>query len=317
MKYCTFSAILYFSVFVLIGCTSESYRDDSIGTTEEAELEHEESNETPDTFALTTEPTLSQTEIQDFLVQMGNNYAPNRVAVPYELLDEWTAKKVFTYADSFVGIDVNLDGITYTGIYELVNGDTLLRHVTSVPELEMEGSFINYENDPSFIYSFENGSLQQVDYIDPKDEQAMHPYEQSNALQLKVIGDSVRTFMNDLFLLNDQEVDYAGDWRYEDNDETYMFNISLQQMGDFVQGNYCAYTPNKFDCQNEEQGGDPCVVSGYVLNDTLYVGFFSCYAIREGTAKLFYQKDSLVWETLYNPENGLAPERARLLPLTD
>ncbi|WP_340062979.1 hypothetical protein [Ascidiimonas aurantiaca] len=222
-------------------------------------------------------------------------------------------KHHFEYTDNWFSINVSEGGITYTGVYELNQDDTLLHYASILPEIEVEGgTFVNYENEPWFEYYYKNNQLSQVKYNDPKDLKAVNPLENLDKSQSIVVGDSIKELLDKYFYLDSSKVNFNGAWKYPKNSESYSFTIEIRQIGSFVSGSYCSYTPSKYDCGNIEQGGKACDINGYVYSDTLYLNFFSCYAGRSGQAKLYFSNDTLNWNTTYQVEESLVPEKINL-----
>lgn len=231
----------------------------------------------------------------------------------YQVFNNANYKHNFEYLDNWYSIDVNEEGVTYTGVYEIKGKDTLMHFVSIIPEIEMEGgNFINYESDPSFKYYYINNKLSHIKYENPKNKNAKNPLENLNEEKLKTIGDSIKNVIDKYFYLDSLSTNFNGNWEYFENNVDYSFKAKIRQIGSFVSGSYCAYTPIQFDCENTEQGGEPCYLNGYIYSDTLYLDFHSCYAGSSGNAKLYFSHDTLKWNTVYQVEGSLVPERINL-----
>lgn len=253
--------------------------------------------------------TESTNTIALFIEKIEDRFYENKIRVPYNRLNNRTAKHVFIYDDEFMAIDVNVDGISYLSIYECGFDDTLIRYVKVVPEMEMEGSFINYYNDPVHEFHFENDRLINIGFKDSENNKHTNPYLDIPEERKVHIEDSVMTIVDNFLRVDESTNHFSGNWNYLGNNDQYSFSTELNQSGSFVYGGYCAYTSNKYDCQNEDQGGSPCWVKGYSYTDTLYVFYKSCYADQQGNAMLYYQNDSLVWETVYAPDGSIVLDK--------
>ena len=236
------------------------------------------------------------------------------VQLDYYTIKEGNDKHNFQYLNNWFSIDVNEEGKTYTGIYKVNNGDTLLQYVSIIPEIEMEGvRFINYDSEPGMVYNFEANWLERTEYFDPENDKAVNPMNQFEERELNVFGDSIHRLMRDFFYLDTSSARFRGVWAYSENSEEYIFDLDLKQVGSFVSGSYCAYTANRVDCGVMQQGGDPCFVNGYVYADTLHLEYLSCYAGKRGTAELYFKEDTLVWNSKYKPEGSLVPQTVSLI----
>ncbi len=251
--------------------------------------------------------------IERFLELMYARFQENQIRVPYEKLNQRTAKHLFTYNDEFIGIDINVDDFTYKGIYSINDEDTIIRYVSVIPEMEMEGSFINYNNKPTLEYYFQNDELTKVICVDPKDSLFDNPYKNMTNSELAYTADTIKLKLRKYFYVDSLKFNFEGDWKYIQNNDKYMFSAQLNSTGSFISGSYCAYTPNQYDCENEQQGGDRCTVNGYVIQDTLFVNYHSCYAGKKGNAKLYFENDTLIWYNQYRPDGSLAIEKGKLL----
>lgn len=91
---------------------------------------------------------------------------------------------------------------------------------------------------------------------------------------------------------------FSGSWEYSSysnvdslKDKTFSINLEIQK--DSIVGNYCSVTRggSRIDCFDEKNKN----IKGKVLNDTLYVTFFSSFNGEKGTAKLFFKNKKLIW----------------------
>ena len=217
--------------------------------------------------------------------------------------------------ENWFSIDVHDEGNTHTGIFEITNTDTLLHYVSIIPEVDGEGgSFVNYFDEPEYMYLFRDNQLVGIEYIDPKNLEASNPLDSLSEEEKIMLGDSIRRKLDGFFYLDSSQTNFGGQWNYPGNSDSYSFSTDLKQIGSFVYGDYCASTPTRHDCGVSEQGGAPCFVNGYVYSDTLHLWFESCYAGSSGAAKVYTQNDSLIWDAFYIPEGSLVPQKTRLIP---
>lgn len=222
-------------------------------------------------------------------------------------------KYEFKYFDNWFSIAVNDNGISYTGIYKLNQDDTLLQYASIVPEIYMEGTFINYEMEPEFEYYYKNKQLSHTKYYDPEDKEAINPFENLDEKEAGIVGDSIKRLIDNYLYLDSLNTTFSGAWKYSKGSDSYDFNVELKQIGNFVFGSYCAYTPTKHDCGNIEQGGPPCYIDGYVYSDTLYLKYFSCYAGESGLAELYIDNDTLNWHTKKSLESSLVIDEIKFI----
>lgn len=219
----------------------------------------------------------------------------------------------FEYVDNWFSIDVNDYGTTYTGVYELSQNDTLLHYVSIVPEIYMDGSFVNYEVRPWFEYYYKNNRLSQIKHHDPKDEKTSVLSEKLDKNEMLTIGDSIKKLIDSYLYLDSSSISFDGFWSYPENSSSYVFNVQLKQIGSFVYGYYCSFTPNRYDCGgDDEEDYKYCYVGGYIYSDTLHLDFFSCFARESGFAKLYFSSDTLNWHTKSLVKNSLVPGKTYL-----
>lgn len=178
----------------------------------------------------------------------------------------------------------------------------------------MEGTFVNYENDPYDYYYFKNGRL--VDFVRQDGNNTSNKtnlVEQLRADSVAILSNSLLREVSTLLFFNNKVTDFSGTWNHVKNTDDYQFSTQLQQVGEFVFGTYCGYTPTKYDCELDSQGGSPCFVTGKVENDTLRLEFRPCYTEGSGTAKLFFNEQEMVWQTTNHPEGfSTVPAEGRL-----
>lgn len=256
--------------------------------------------------------TEKDTTLDSYLGKLNSNHKLQGVRLDfYSDLIKGKEKYNFEYLDKWFSIDVNDDGVTYTGVYELRQNDTLLHYVSVVPEIYMEGSFVNYEAKPWFEYCYKDNRLTKIKHHDPENEKTSIFSEKLDKKGLLTVGDSIKKLINDYWYLDSSRVRFDGVWAYPENSASYVFRVQLKQIGSFVYGNYCSFTPNKHDCGDDEDCKDS-YINGYVYSDTLHLEFFSCYARSAGTAKLYFSNDTLNWHTINRVENSLVPEKTSL-----
>lgn len=91
---------------------------------------------------------------------------------------------------------------------------------------------------------------------------------------------------------------FLGSWEYNDSNnkdalQNNTFSIKLNSKNDSIIGNYCSITRggSRIDCFDEKTKN----VKGKIINDTLYVVFFSSFNGSKGNAKLFFKNKKLIW----------------------
>ncbi len=303
------------SVLLLISCDQNEeivYHTDEAAVIEEEPIGNASSE---DSLVIAKDSMQIEKDgrMERFLELLYSRSQENQIRVPYERLNPRTAKHLFTYNDEFIGIDINVDGFTYKSIYSINNEDTIIRYVSVIPEIEMEGSFINYFDKPTLEYHFQNDELMKITCVNPNDSLFENPYKNLTNSELAYTADTLKLKLKNYFYVDSLKFNFEGDWKYIQNNDKYMFSTQLSRTGSFVSGSYCAYTLNQYDCENEQQGGDRCTVNGYVIQDTLFVNYHSCYAGKKGTAKLYFENDTLIWDNQYRPDGSLAIEIGKLL----
>lgn len=222
-------------------------------------------------------------------------------------------KHHFEHLEDWYSIDVNDDGVTYTAVFEVNLADTITHFISIQPEIYMEGGYVNYYSEPGFEYYFESNRLARTVYLDPQNEAAENPSGKLDEDELHFLGDSLKQRVKSYFRLDTSRADFNGIWEYPLSNLAYSFDIELRQIESFVYGSYCAQTQPKYDCGSVEQRGEPCHLNGYILADTLHLEFTSCLTRRAGRAKLYFENDTLIWNTKYNPQEGLVPNQVDLI----
>lgn len=221
-------------------------------------------------------------------------------------------KYQFSHKDNWHSIQINEDEVTKTAIYEVTDNGTQLRYIALEPAIEIDGAFVNYYQKPAYKYYYQNNQLVSISYHNPKNQQATDPKGTLEDSTRLLLGDSLKNQLERYFHLDNSTLNVAGAWNHPESSMEYSFETNLQQRGNFIWGSYCAYTTSKHDCSNEEQGGDPCFVEGYVYGDTLHLKFHSCYAGTIGTARVYAHQDALIWKTIYAPRGSLTPDSLAL-----
>lgn len=296
---------LYTGILCTLGaCTGNQTQN----TSEEA-LSIDSTELQANTSAEETPSTQQEAAYMEFYYQMGSRSPLQGLRLSGETAPKAYDKLHFEYNEQWLSIDANKEGITYTAIYERNPKGRVLRFASIIPEIEMEaGTYVNYENESWYSYTFDKGQLDKIIYTDPANQQTEQV--QINDADMPALGDSLKRLFNAFFQIDSSTSKYNAEWQFSGNNEEYSLHLRLDQIGSFVFGEYCAYTSNKNDCGTPEQGAAPCYVNAYVSADSLSVEFLSCYAMQKGNASAYLRNDSLLWKTHYAPEGSLMPEEA-------
>lgn len=305
----TLPTLILLALFVLVACQERAPNTaDTEAATEEAVAPAATDGEGGREGDAETE----QREMLAFYLAKFRSYRQLQGSRLHETTDQ-IDKHYFEHLENWFSIDVNDDGVTYTGVFELTQDDTLTHYISIQPEIYMEGGYVNYYDEPGFEYHFQNNRLTQTMYHDPQNEAAENPLANLSAGELVSLGDSITQRVKTYFYLDTSQTNFNGVWDYPLNSLAFSFDIKLKQIGSFVYGSYCVETPEKYDCGSVEQQGEPCHLNGYRLADTLHLTFTSCLAQRDGHAKLYVENDTLHWNTVYQVEASMVPDQISLV----
>ncbi len=110
--------------------------------------------------------------------------------------------------------------------------------------------------------------------------------------------------------------DFNGTWNYEFNSEenellNKTFELKLMTTKDNITGQYCAVAKGgrKIDCNDKIVYN----IKGKIKNHVAYVDFKGFFDLKsKGKAKLYFNRENLIWEIISVEGEVFAPKKATL-----